>query len=312
MRCVKKVWIYILLLFCVFELKAQQLPLYSNYMFSTFGHNPAYAGHKRRIDAILKHRNHMAGFPGAPTTQLLTASMPIQKYFIGTGLKIVHDRIGITRSTNFSGAGNYTLTLADGKLSAGLELGMQQYGIDWDKLDLNDPDNALPNTNTNLVVGNAAFGLFYDRENWYVGYSVQNLFRSKLNFDKVKSAEESRLRFHNYYQAGMAFAINDNFSVEPHTLIKYVHNAPMQVDLGGFIVYKLMAGAGMAFRTGDALYFTLKYEWNEMLSVGYNYGIRVNSLSPYTGSSHEFMISYFYQLLPPPIIKKRKPIWIIN
>ena len=308
----KKVCLYIVLLFIAFESQGQQLPLYSNYMFSTFGHNPAFAGHKRRIDAILTHRNHMAGFPGAPTTQLFTASMPIQKYFVGTGIKVIHDRIGITRSTTFSGAGNYTLTLADGRLTGGLELGFQQYGIDWDKLDLNDPDNALPANNTNVTVGNAGFGLFYDKENWYVGYSVQNLFKSKLNFDKAKSEEDARLKFHNYYQAGMAFEINDNFSVEPHTLIKYVRSAPMQVDIGGFAVYKAMAGAGISFRTGDAIYFTAKYEYNEMLSVGYNYGIRVNSLSPYTGSSHEFMISYFYQLLPPPIIKKRKTIWIVN
>ena len=308
----KKVCLYILFVLFANETIGQQLPLYSNYMFSTFAHNPAYAGHKRRIDAILTHRNHMAGFPGAPTTQLFTASMPIQKYFVGTGVKIVHDRVGITRSTSFSGAGNYTLTLADGKLTAGLELGLQQYGIDWDQLDLNDPDNALPATNTNVTVGNSAFGLFYDRENWYVGYSVQNLFRSKLNFDKTKSDEEARLKLHNYWQGGMAFEVNDRFAVEPHTLIKYVSRAPLQVDLGGFVVYNAMAGAGIAFRTGDALYFSLKYEWKEMLSVGYNYGIRVNSLSPYTGSSHEFMISYFYQLLPPPIIKKRKTIWIVN
>lgn len=300
------------MLFIAFESKGQQLPLYSNYMFSTFGHNPAFAGHKRRIDAILTHRNHMAGFPGAPTTQLFTASMPIQKYYIGTGFKVIHDRIGITKSTTFSGAGNYTLTLADGKLTAGLELGLQQYGIDWDKLDLNDPDNALPSNNTNVVVGNAGFGLFYDKETWYVGYSVQNLFKSKLNFDKTKSDEEARLKFHNYYQAGTKIPINDNFQIQPHTLIKYVNNAPLQVDLGGFAVYKNIAAAGISIRTGDAMYVTMKYRYKEMLSFGYNYGIRINSLSQHTRSSHEFMLGYFYPLLPPPIPTIERPDWIID
>lgn len=254
----------------------------------------------------------MAGFPGAPTTQLFTASMPIQKYYLGTGIKIMRDQIGISNSTSFSGAVNYTLSLLGGKLAAGLEFGGQQYGINWDELELNETDNALPQGNQSVLVGNAGFGLFYSKEKWYVGYSVQNLFRSKLNFDKTESQEESRLRFHNYIQAGMTFEVNDNISIEPHTLIKYVRNAPMQVDLGGYAIYKRIVGAGMAIRTGDAMYFSAKYEYNEMLSVGYSYGVRINSLSPYTGSSHEFMISYFYPLLPPATIKEKNPIWYIN
>lgn len=281
-------------------------------MFSTYGHNPAFAGNKNRIEGILTHRNHMAGFPGAPTTQLFTASMPIQKYYMGTGIKIVNDNIGITRNTYFSGAANYTLSLAGGRLSAGLEIGGQQYAIRWDELELREQDNALPQGNRSVFVGNAAFGLFYKKDKWYVGYSSQNLMRSKLNFDKVKSAEEGRLKIHHYFQGGVAFEVNEEFSVEPHTLIKYVSNAPMQLDLGGFVIYKRLVGAGLALRTGDAMYVSLKYEYNNMLSVGYNYGIRINSLSQYTRSSHEFMISYFYPLLPPAVIKDKNPIWYIN
>jgi len=297
----------------VLKVKAQQLPLYANYAFSTYGHNPAFAGHNRRVEGILTHRNHLAGFPGAPTTQLFTASMPIQKYFLGTGIKVIHDNIGITRSTSFSSAINYTLTFADGKLSGGLELGFQQYGIDWDKLELNDPDNALPNTNTNVLLPNGGFGFFYDKRTWYVGYSALNVLRSKLNLDGEKNEEEARLKIHNYYQAGMAIELDKiPIVIEPHTLIKYVIHAPPQVDIGAFASFKKTIGGGMALRTGDALYFTIKYQYQRTLSVGYNYGIRVNSLSKYSGNSHEFMISYFYPLMPPPSKVDTNPIWFIR
>lgn len=306
-------WLYITLIVIVFNVKAQQLPLYANYAFSTYGHNPAFAGHNRRVEGILTHRNHLAGFPGAPTTQLFTASMPIQKYYMGTGIKVIHDRIGITRSTSFSCASNYTITFADGKLTAGLELGFQQYGIDWDKLELNDPDNALPNTNTNVIIPNGGFGLFYDKRTWYVGYSVLNLIKSKLNLNETSSQDEARLKRHNYIQAGMAIELkNSPVVIEPHTLIKYVVNAPPQVDIGGFASFKRIIGGGMAFRSGDAIYFTMKYQYQRMLSIGYNYGIRVNSLARYSGNSHEFMISYFYPLMPPPSKVDTNPIWFIR
>lgn len=307
-----KLFIYISLIFGAFTTQAQQLPLYSNYVFNTYGHNPAYAGKKNRIEGIATHRQHMNGFPGAPTTQLFTASMPIQKYFLGTGIKVMNDKIGISRTTTFSGSVNYFLGLGGGKLSAGIELGGQQYAVDWDELDLNDPDNALPQGKRSVFVPNAAFGLFYSKESWYAGYSIQNLFRSKLDFDDVESATEARLYFHHYIQAGTAIGVNDNLAIEPHTLIKVTKSAPMQMDLGVYGVYKKMAGIGLSYRTGDAMYFTAKFEWKEMITVGYNYGIRLNSLSKYTNNSHEFMVSYFYKLLEPASKKIKHPYWFIN
>jgi type IX secretion system PorP/SprF family membrane protein len=293
-------------------IRAQQIPLYSNYAFNTFGHNPAFAGNKNRIEGILTHRQHLNGFPGAPTTQLFTASMPIQKYYLGTGIKIVNDIIGITRNTSFSAAANYYMGLGGGRLAAGLEIGGQQYAVNWDELDLLDPDNTIPQSKQSVLVGNGAFGLFYSMESWYAGYSIQNLFRSKLDFDKEESPTEARLYFHHYIQAGMAIGLNDNFALEPHTLIKITKSAPMQMDIGLYTVFKQMVGAGISYRTGDAMYVTAKYEWKEMISVGYNYGIRLNSLSQYTSNSHEFMVSYFYKLMEPASKEIKHPYWFIN
>ena len=51
------------------------------------------------------------------------------------------------------------------------------------------------------------FGLFYDKRTWYVGYSVLNLIRSKLNLNETSSQDEARLKRHNYIQAGMAIEL---------------------------------------------------------------------------------------------------------
>ena len=63
-----KVKVLIVISFCLISgfLLAQQVPLFSQQTFNRFGYNPACAGSKNSVDALLTHRIHMSGFPGAP------------------------------------------------------------------------------------------------------------------------------------------------------------------------------------------------------------------------------------------------------
>lgn len=291
----------IVICFCLISefLLAQQLPLFSQQTFNRFGFNPACAGSKNSVDALLTHRNHMLNFPGAPTTQLLTVSAPWQLMNMGFGLRVLNDNIGVSHSLSVNFAANYVLTLGTGKLSLGLEMGADQYTVDWDQLvRYDDQDGVLPNKEASITTPNAAFGLFYTTENWYFGYSVQNLIASSLTFTGEESDYSARKYATHYLNAGGVKKINDDFQVEPYVLIKGTKSI-WQMDLGSYIVLKQKYGAGLAYRTGDALVMTLKLELPEKFYLGYSYEARFNSLNPYTNRSQEFMLGYYYKLLEP-------------
>lgn len=291
----------ILVSFCLISefLIAQQLPLFSQQTFNRFGFNPACAGSKNRVDAMFTHRNHMLSFPGAPTTQLFTVSAPWQLKNMGFGMRVLNDNIGVSNSLSVNFTANYSLTLGAGKLSSGLELGFDQYSVDFNQLVRKDQtDEVIPNTEASVSTPNGSFGLFYTTENWYFGYSVQNLIASRLQFGGEKGDESSRKYATHYINAGGVKKINDNFQVEPYVLVKGTKSS-WQMDLGSYVVFKQKYGAGLAYRTGDALVITAKVELLEQFYLGYSYEARLNSLSPYTSSSHEFMLGYYYKLLEP-------------
>ena len=292
--------LHIIFLFAALTASAQQLPLFSQYTFNRFGFNPAYAGNKNRLEAVLTHRNHLLNFPGAPTTQLLTVSAPWQAKYMGFGMRVQNDNIGVTNHLSFNLAANYFLGLGDGRLAMGLELGLDQYSVDWSSLVVHDAGDAIiPVGKTSIYTPNGAFGLFYTTENWYAGYSVQNLVGSRLHFQGPVLDNSAHQYAHHYINAGGVKKINDKFQVEPYFLLKGTAAAPWQVDLGAYLVFKNNYGAGVTYRTGDALVFSMKIEILEQFYVGYSFETRINSLTDYSSSSHEIMLAYYYKLLEP-------------
>ena len=279
---------------------AQQLPLFSQYSFNRFGFNPAYAGNKNRVEAIVTHRNHMLNFPGAPTTQQFTVSAPWQAKYMGFGLRVLNDKIGVTNHVSVNAAANYFIGFGEGKLAMGLEFGMDQYSVNWDQLEGHDAtDPSQPAGAISILVPNAAFGLFYTTDNWYAGYSIQNMVGSRLSFQGAANSTTSSQYMHHYINAGGVKQLNDNFQLEPFLLIKAVYAAPWQMDLGTYFVYKNAYGAGVTYRSGDAIVFSAKLEFLEQIYVGYSYEMRINSLSAYASTSHEIMLGYYYKLLEP-------------
>ena len=66
---------------------AQQDAIYSQYMFNPFAINPAYAGSRNSISAVLLHRSQWVGIDGAPRTQTLAIHAPVNKKNIACGCK---------------------------------------------------------------------------------------------------------------------------------------------------------------------------------------------------------------------------------
>lgn len=289
-----------LLLFLASENFAQQLPLYSQQTFNRFAVNPACAGNKNRVEAKLTHRNHMLGFPGAPTTQLLTVSAPWQMKNLGLGIRILNDKVGTANHLSANIAVNYSLILGNGKFTGGLEFGFDQYAVSWESLARVDKDDEIiPTSQTSIIKPNGAAGFFYTTEHWYLGYSIQNLIASKLHFQGPESWNVSKVQSHHYFQAGGVKTFGDKLQLEPYILYKGTANVPWQTDIGLFVVYDQSYGLGLTYRTNDAMVYTLKMELIEQVYVGYSYEMRMNALAAFASSSHEIMVGYYYNLLEP-------------
>ncbi|MBK9190935.1 MAG: PorP/SprF family type IX secretion system membrane protein [Crocinitomicaceae bacterium] len=123
-NALRSLGVVFLFVFTALDSSAQQDAIYSQYMFNTFAINPAYAGTRNSMSAVILHRSQWVGIDGAPTTQTATVHAPINKYNIAWGVNLAHDRLGPTRNILAAGTAAYHVKLRNSKISFALRAGI--------------------------------------------------------------------------------------------------------------------------------------------------------------------------------------------
>ncbi|MES2678656.1 MAG: type IX secretion system membrane protein PorP/SprF [Bacteroidota bacterium] len=286
---------------------AQQNPGYSMYMYDKMLINPAFTGSSNWAVATLKNRTQFIGLKGNPVTQTFNFHAPIQKKHIGLGFKVVNDKIAVMSNLNMAMDLSYHLNFAGGKLSFGLEAGFMKRQIDYNKLIMSSQhDNVIPLTSVSSVVPDASLGMYYHKKQFYAGLSQYHILKVNFN-DKTEVKSQSRLYGSTFLLIGRVFELSKKWTLEPSMLLKQQSASPAQLDINFSTYYNDKIGAGLQYRTGDAIALTLRVNITEGLRIAYAYDITVSKLSPYSKGSHEIMISYGIKLPPPAKQKEIHP-----
>lgn len=292
--------VFIIAVFLTTCSSAQQDPMYSQYMFDPLVVNPAFSGSRNMIFSALTYRNQFAGFEGAPVTQKLTFNAPVQRKYMGLGLKAFHDKSGTAEMTGFSGIYSYHIGIGKGKLSFGIEGGLNNFSVDFTNLVRTHPDDqVLPYSKQSAFIPDASFGTYYYNSKFYFGLAIYHILQQKINLTKYQREDAARLFRHEFLSSGYKIPISEKIEIEPSVLIKYVSGAPLQADINTNIIWKEMISAGASYRTKEGLIFLLRYLIKEKMVVGYSYDLTLSELSGYSGGSHEIMLGYQVRLLPP-------------
>lgn len=296
----KSMFIMVLTLISV-TIYAQQIPMYTHYMYNTLVINPAYAGSRDALTVTALHRSQWVGFEGAPSTQTLTLHAPLRNQHIGLGLAVMNDKIGPLNNSSVTGNFAYIMQLtAKAKLSLGISAGVNMISANLDKLRLdqqNDP--AFVNNINNKITPDFGAGIYYSRERFYAGVSVPNLLQNTTSKtsdanNNIINANDQR---HYFLIAGTMLKISENLSFKPTTLVKVTPGAPIQADVTAsfVIVNRLLLGA--MFRSSDAAGALVGFDITNKLHIGYSYdwsyGLKT---STYNQGSHEIMIRYDFFL----------------
>ncbi len=297
MKTLKIIILVMILTSGCLSLNAQQVPMYTHYMYNTLVVNPAYAGSRDAITVTALHRSQWVDFKGAPKTQTLTLHGPLKNEHIGLGLSISNDNIGPTNNTSVFADYAYIMKLTSkSKLALGLSAGLNIFQADLNTLNLDEQfDPVFKNNINNHITPNFGFGVYYSRERFYAGISVPTLLENnyssvKQTSGKTLTAEEQR---HYFFIAGTMLKINDNLDFKPTTLIKVTAAAPIQADLtASFVIMKKFL-VGAMFRTGDAFGALVGLDITDQLHIGYSfdcsYGI---DTFKYNKGSHEILLRY--------------------
>ncbi|MDO9255910.1 MAG: type IX secretion system membrane protein PorP/SprF [Bacteroidales bacterium] len=290
--------IFIFVLFTNLAGFAQQDVLFSQYMFNKLLVNPGYAGSREVFSADVVYRNQWTGFEGAPKTIALSMHAPLRYDHIAVGGYIYSDKIGpqVNQGALLSYA--YRVNLPKGKLSFGLQAGVKYNDINWSMIDLEDADLAYQGDQKSKVTPDANFGIYYYTNRMFAGVSSTQLLQNEYGMVTVDGKKTySKLLRHFYGMAGIAVPISDMVVFRPSVLVKYVKDAPWQMDLNASFLLNDLFWLGMTYRTDGDLVFLTEFNVSRKYRLGYSYDVNVKDRIHYNSGSHEIRIGIDLDLL---------------
>ncbi len=291
----------------IVEVSAQQDAQYTQYMYNTLSINPAYAGQRDVLSALLLYRTQWVGLDGAPDSGTFNIHSPIgESKKVGLGLSIINDRIGPTQETYLDLNFSYTInTSEEGRLSLGLKGGGHLLDVLYSELSqFNGGDALLLTDIQNKFSPNFGAGVYYrNADTWYLGLSVPNLLETN-HFDEG-SLSEATEEINFYLMGGYVFDINTDLKLKPAFLFKAVSGAPLQADLTVNALLKEKFTFGLAYRWSAALSGLLGYQVSDSFLLGFAYDRETTELGQTQFNSGSFEV--FLRFEPRDLTKILSP-----
>jgi type IX secretion system PorP/SprF family membrane protein len=303
--------------FSVATTQAQQIPLFTQYREMHGVLNPAAIPYgfmtNRNKSAIgVSHRRQWGGMQNPPTTQILRG-----EYFAAdrtgvallTGGYFINDKTGPTSYTGLYGriAGVITSDAEVGGVSFGLALGGVQYRLQTSQLKLRDADDIRTTEDRSKFYPDLSIGAFwyqkmgdFSDDYVYAGASVPQMIGLDLNItDGNKTLQYERVR-HYYATAGWYHFFGEGSFLEPSVWVKYVKNAPVNVDFNlryqAANTFWVGAGSSVSGNIHAELGFIAgkNFGFDSNLRIGYGFDYTTQNYGSFVGTTHEINIGYAF------------------
>ena len=275
------------------SLRAQQVPLYSQYMLNGFLLNPAMAGSVDYIPIRLTARQQWTGIEGAPSTQAISAHSAIMRQKMGIGGYIFNDKFGPISQTGLQLSYAYHLKL-NREMKLGLGLSFKAFQLSMNESDLTVIDQGDPSVtgaSESTFVPDADFGAYLYTKKYSVGLAATQLVQYKIKLGDTQVESSNQTIRHYYLTGGYKIDINKDFMVEPSLLLKGTERTPFQVDINAKVFYKKDYWLGFSYRTAQAAIVLIGFKVDKFF-LGYSFDYTFSNLKNYSTGSHEILLGF--------------------
>ena len=280
-------------------IKAQQEPMFTQYIFDPISFNAGYVGTTSMLNVNTLTRLQWVGLEGSPKTFSLSAHAPIEGRKIGLGITLLTDKIGPVNNTFFTVNYAYRLRVTDQlTLSMGIKGGISSYKVGLTDLSIIDQEDPQFENNEKKISPNLGFGFYLYEDRYFVGFSVPKLIQTSV--DDEYATEKYQLKRHYYIVGGYNWKINNEWNLKPSLLTKIVGGSPVSNDITIQALYNKLVGGGIIYRVGDALGFFAFGKVYKELNVGYGYEYSLNGLSGVNSGTHEIRLTYDFNVISGP------------
>lgn len=262
----KKIFILYFTVLFFAGLKAQQLPLYSQYLENNYILNPGVAGSEKMFSPLkLSVHKQWIGIDQSPSTQYLTLHHRLANNVMGVGGMVFHDSFGPVRMLGIQSTYSYHLKVnRDMYVSMGLNAILMQYVIKLSQDDFYGYEPVLTRERNSVTVPDASVGFYAYSKKYWAGLSVLHLVQSRLKITGTWLDNTNKMVRHYFLMGGYRFSFPAYYTLdfEPSALLKFTETTPLQVDVNAKMYINKQVFLGASVRGGDSyvLMFGLNFD----------------------------------------------------
>lgn len=305
---------------------SQQMPQYSQYLRNQFMVNPGAAGVYDFVDVTIGGRWQWIGFGDEPRTAYLSVTSPITrkpkprynpslrisngpvrnpeintgKFKHAAGGQLIADQYGAFRKLQVSGT--YALHLPVTKkmnLSFGTRIGLSNNIFLRDKaqvLNLVDQTQTYTDNTYNSFAADQSSkyildigaGLYLYSKKLFIGIAADQLTKDLVEFGTGSANFNNQMHFVG--TAGYKIPLNENLSLTPAILAKFMSPSPVSFEGSMQLEYKEWLWAGVSYRHKDAVIGMLGLNISERFKFGYSYDFSLSRFKDVSGGGHEIVL----------------------
>lgn len=271
--------------------RAQNDPLYAQYLNNPLLINPAYAGFNKALDLATAFRKQWAGFDGSPVTLALTAHSSLLDNKMGAGLIISQDRIGENTNTLIQAVYSYKVNLSSSlQLNFGLQGGLINYRSDNSRLNPYDPTDPIFSGTQITTKPSMGSGVILRGDKFFAGLSVPRMLRVKTDFENTVGTGEVDLYTQHFYGFfSYVFFINERIRFKPSTLLRAVPGAPISADLNALFTIDNKYTGGVFTRNGNTFGLLIQANFSQY-RFGYVFEVPGNNSVGTRFTTHDLVL----------------------
>ncbi|REE00493.1 PorP/SprF family type IX secretion system membrane protein [Marinoscillum furvescens] len=296
----RKWWLLILMSSLSWQTFAQNDIFFGHYMFNPTHFNPAWAGSESTGFVAAQHRTQWLGYGttfdgngGAPSSQQLTAVVPIRNFFVSSvGLVASNDQLGALNNVQVQLPVSYTIERPKSTWILGLAPAIYSQTLRFDQLRFNDASDPLNiGSRETQIQPNLSAGAFYENKNdFFVGVGATNLLRP--GFDFGQDSLTNKQAIHYYAHAGKSFSLSDEIGLTP-TVLARTNLGSYTFDIGAIVTLKGKAWTGISYRYEESIILFLGYSLlDNRLRAGYSFDYVIQNRTAKAATSHELFLRY--------------------
>jgi type IX secretion system PorP/SprF family membrane protein len=265
--------------------RAQNNTQYAQYMFNGLLFNPAYAGSHDALNVTALYRDQWSGVDGAPRGVSVTGHTPLKSKKLNLGFTLEKEQIGLYDHTRATLAYAYRLPLGKGKLSFGINAGIDSRSLNRNLLKVTDSDDPTlyygSGRSSGFVSG---AGAYYHSPSFYIGVAAPSLAGSL-------QGPGSLVQLHS----GALFRLTEQVRLKPSVLLRKQEGSPLYANVSAMFYFREILGVAAGYSYKDTWLTLLDLRINEQLNFGYAYERNTGRLSTFKAGSHEIMLRYIFR-----------------